>query len=113
MRSLGRSLRGAVGALVLLGSGSAVGQPTAAPTGAAPAPPPATAPAPPLAAAPAPPPVTPDAAAPAPASPSSSGASLAEYHAALAQKRLDASGPLGTEQLGHIIEAAESHLSLG
>jgi hypothetical protein len=39
--------------------------------------------------------------------------SLAAYHDALAQQRLDATAPLGTEQLGRIIEAAEAHLSAG
>ena len=105
MRSLGPSVRRAVGTLVLLGASTAVGQPGAAPAGTLPAPAPATAPA--TAASPARPP---DAAPPAAAS---AGASLGEYHAALAQKRLDPSGPMGTEQLGHIIEAAEAHLSLG
>jgi predicted transcriptional regulator len=107
MRSLAPSLLGAVGALVLLGAGTAAGQPAAAPTGALPAAPPATAPQTPPAASQT---VPADAAPPAAAS---AGVSLADYHAALAQKRLDPSGALGTEQLGHIIEVAETHLSLG
>jgi hypothetical protein len=42
-----------------------------------------------------------------------SGFGLAPYQARLAEKRLDAKGPLGAEQLSQIIEAAEALLSLG
>jgi hypothetical protein len=57
-----------------------------------------------------------------PAAPTSSDAaslpapadfSLAAYRDALARQRLDATAALGTEQLGHIIEAAEAHLAVG
>jgi hypothetical protein len=47
----------------------------------------------------------------APAAPD--GASLAAYHAALAEKRLDAQGPFGTEQLAQLIEVAEADLRSG
>jgi hypothetical protein len=41
------------------------------------------------------------------------GAALAAYHAALREKRLDAYGALGVEQLREVIERAESQLALG
>jgi hypothetical protein len=41
------------------------------------------------------------------------GFALEGYRAALADKRLDAAGALGTEQLAEVIERAEGHLSLG
>jgi hypothetical protein len=41
------------------------------------------------------------------------GAPLGAYHAALAEKRLDAQGPFGTEQLAQIIEIAETDLQAG
>jgi hypothetical protein len=40
-------------------------------------------------------------------------ASIAAYHAALAEKRLDAQVPFGTEQLAQIIELAEADLQVG
>jgi hypothetical protein len=103
--------------VVLVGLQAAVAwaQPAASAPGALPAPaaspaaaPPQTSPAP-----------APPAAAgvsvpePAPARAASDGASLAAYHAALAEKRLDAQGPFGTEQLAQLIESAEADLSLG
>src|SRR5690606_7557645 len=51
------------------------------------------------------------AAAPAPAG--AQGFELEAYRAALAAARLDASGPLGAEQLAQIIERAEAQLALG
>ena len=39
--------------------------------------------------------------------------SLGSYHEALAARRLDPGGALGTEQLGAVIQAAEEHLALG
>lgn len=56
---------------------------------------------------------------PAPAAPAPSAAAagdglgLEPYRAALANERLDGVGPLGTEQLGQLIAAAEAHLALG
>ena len=41
------------------------------------------------------------------------GFALEGYRAALADKRLDAAGPLGSEQLAEVIERAEGHLSVG
>ena len=41
------------------------------------------------------------------------GFALEGYRAALADKRLDAAGPLGTEQLVEVIERAEGHLAVG
>jgi hypothetical protein len=49
----------------------------------------------------------------APAPPEPSGFELGPYQSALARQRLDAAGPLGTEQLRQLIETAESLLSLG
>lgn len=39
--------------------------------------------------------------------------SLGAYRDALSARRLDAGGPLGTEQLGAVIQAAEEHLAIG
>src|SRR5690606_5681671 len=39
--------------------------------------------------------------------------SLDGYRAALAERRLDAAGPFGTEQLAELIERAERHLAIG
>ncbi len=41
------------------------------------------------------------------------GFGLEPYRAALAKERLDVVGPLGTEQVGQLIEAAEAQLALG
>jgi hypothetical protein len=49
----------------------------------------------------------------APLLPPDAGFGLAPYQNALTNQRLDAVGPLGTEQLGQIIEAAEAHLAVG
>jgi hypothetical protein len=47
------------------------------------------------------------------AAPAEAGFALGPYQTALAERRLDAAGALGTEQLAGIIETAEAHLSLG
>jgi hypothetical protein len=47
------------------------------------------------------------------AEPEGADFALEPYRAALARERLDASGPLGTEQLAQIIATAEAQLSLG
>jgi hypothetical protein len=39
--------------------------------------------------------------------------SLSAYRQALSERRLDAGGPLGTEQLGAVIRVAEEHLAIG
>ncbi len=73
-----------------------------------------------LAAQPPSPPATPPAVPATPAGPPSlspssadTGLALGAYHAALAEKRLDASGALGTEQLAQVIQRAEAQLALG
>jgi hypothetical protein len=59
-------------------------------------------------------PLLPAAAPPAPSQPlAPEGFALEGYRAALADKRLDAAGPLGSEQLAEVIALAEEHLAVG
>src|SRR5688572_15438133 len=59
-------------------------------------------------------PPLPAAARPAPSQPvAPEGFALEGYRAALADKRLDAAGPLGSEQLAEVIALAEEHLAVG
>jgi hypothetical protein len=106
MRAVHRRLSAAI-CFALAGTGAAH---SSAEPDAPTAPPPATAAVPPVAAAPLPTSV----ASPAPSQPAATeGFALEGYRAALADKRLDAAGPLGSEQLAEVIELAEGHLSVG
>ncbi|HTV25797.1 MAG TPA: hypothetical protein VMG12_44175, partial [Polyangiaceae bacterium] len=106
MRALHRRFPGAL-IVALAGTGAARSAAQVDTPGAASAPSAAAVPA---AAAPVAPAAAPPAAASGGAAP---GFGLDAYRTALADRRLDAAGPLGTEQLAKIIERAEEQLAVG